>query len=279
MARPCWRKACFRRRPCCNRRGGAFSTPANSKAPAAGPASRGGFWFCYGCCAARHRIGRNVARHHAVRGNNGPVAYLHARHHRAHAAKPHVVAHHGVAPARQLGHVRRHALGPLAAKHGKRVGGRAAQPVVGRAHHKLRAAANGAEFANHQPVAKLRPVEQHVALFKMLRPRRIVVIGVISNFNVWRLYHVFQKACGAKFVRENIVRVRVPVFLCHCSGLLFLRFASLPFHGPLLRPPPAFCAFPAWRFSPSLCAWPLPCQALFMGAFLRPAFYSLLFLA
>lgn len=53
MARPCWRKACFRRRPCCNRRGGAFSTPANSKAPAAGRASRGGFWFCYGCCAAR----------------------------------------------------------------------------------------------------------------------------------------------------------------------------------------------------------------------------------
>ena len=228
--------------------------------------------------AVRHRVGRNIARHHAVRGNNGPVAYLHARHHRAHAAKPHVVAHHGVAPARQLGHVRRHAPGPPAAKHGKRVGGRAAQPVVGRAHHKLRAAANGAEFANHQPVAKLRPVEQHVALFKMLRPRRIVVIGVISNFNVWRLYHVFQKACGAKFVGKISFGFGYPFFSVIALGS-FSQVCITSFPRPAITATARFLRISRMAFlSFALClAFAVP--GPFYGRFFAPGFYSLLFLA
>ena len=76
------------------------------------------------------------------------------------------------------------------------------------AHDKLRAACNLAEFSDDQFIAECRVVEQYVVLLELGRSRFVVVIGVISDRDIRRLYHVFYETGGLKLVRKYVVRIR-----------------------------------------------------------------------
>ena len=82
--------------------------------------------------------------------------------------------------------MRRRIFLPGPAKDGKRIGADAAHAVVCAAHHEAHAAGNGAELANNKPVAKFRPVEQHVLALKGGRVFRVVVIGIVADLYIRR---------------------------------------------------------------------------------------------
>lgn len=73
---------------------------------------------------------------------------------------------------------------PSAAKDIERIGGHAADAVVGRTHYKLCPRRDGAKLSDYQPVAEARPVKEHIVLFKAGRIVGIVIIGVVAYFNI-----------------------------------------------------------------------------------------------
>ena len=142
-----------------------------------------------------------------MRRDDRAVSDLHSRHHDAVPAEPYVVADHGVALVRKLRKVYRRDLRPCLAHYVERVGGRAAKPVVRRAHNELRSARDLAEFSDDEFVAEYGVVEQNVVLFEARRVFIVVVIGIVADADVGRFDDVFDETTRPVLVGEYGVRV------------------------------------------------------------------------
>ena len=141
-------------------------------------------------------VRRNVLHHHGIGGDDRAVADLHTGHNDALAPDPHVVSDDRVALARKLHHMRRRVFCPSAAEDVKGVRRGAADAVVRRAHDELRAGRNLTELADHEMIAELRVVEQHIVPLKPRRIDRIVIIGVVTDRDIRRSDDVLDEATG-----------------------------------------------------------------------------------
>lgn len=135
----------------------------------------------------------NILRHHGIGGDDCAVADLHAGHNDALAPDPHVVSDDRVALARKLRHVRRGIFRPGAAEDVERVRRGTADAMVCRAHDELRAGRNLTELPDHEMVAELRIVEQHIVPLKPRRIDRIVIIGVVTDRDIRRVTTFLMK--------------------------------------------------------------------------------------
>ena len=115
---------------------------------------------------AVNSVRRNILHHHGIGGDDRAVANFHAGHDDALAPDPHVVSDDRVALARKLRHVRRRILRPGAAENVEWIRRGAADAVVRRTHDKLRAGRDLTELADHEMIAELRVVEQHIVPLK-----------------------------------------------------------------------------------------------------------------
>ena len=111
-------------------------------------------------------VRRNVLHHHGIGGDDRAVAYFRAGHDDALAPDPHVVPDDRVALARKLRHVRRGIFRPRAAENVEWIRRGAADAVIRRAHDELRAGRDLTELADHEMIAELRVVEQHIVPLK-----------------------------------------------------------------------------------------------------------------
>ena len=86
----------------------------------------------------------------------------------------------------KLRHVRRRVFRPSAAENVERIRRGAADVVICRTHDKLRAGRALTELPNHEMIAKLRVVEQHIIPFKPRRVDRVVIISVVAERDIRR---------------------------------------------------------------------------------------------
>lgn len=86
----------------------------------------------------------------------------------------------------KLRHVRRRVFRPSAAENVERIRRGAADVVICRTHDKLRAGRDLTELPNHEMIAKLRVVEQHIIPFKPRRVDRVVIISVVADRDIRR---------------------------------------------------------------------------------------------
>ena len=84
----------------------------------------------------------------------------------------------------------------------------AADAVIRRAHDEFRAGRDLTELSDHEMVAKLRVVEQHIVPLKPRRIDRIVIIGVVTDRDIRRSDDVLDEARGLVFIRKDRIRVR-----------------------------------------------------------------------
>lgn len=141
--------------------------------------------------SAVNSVRRNILHHHGIGGDDCAVSDLHAGHDDALAPDPHVAADDRVALVRKLRHVRRRVFCPSAAKDVEWIRRGAADAVVCRAHNKLRAGHDLTGIPDHEMIAELRVVEQHVVPLKSRRVNRVVVIGVVADRDIRRGDDVF----------------------------------------------------------------------------------------
>lgn len=118
--------------------------------------------------AADHRIGRYIFGYDRAGGYDRAVSDLYAGHHRAASAQPNIMADNCIAFMRKFFYVRCRYLPSGTAHHVERVGGRAAQPMVSRAHNEHGAVRDLAEFSDDQFLSEKRVIEENVCLFKLL---------------------------------------------------------------------------------------------------------------
>lgn len=86
----------------------------------------------------------------------------------------------------KLRHVRRRVFRPSAAENVEWIRRGAADVVICRTHDKLRAGRALTELPNHEMIAKLRVVEQHIIPFKPRRVDRVVIISVVADRDIRR---------------------------------------------------------------------------------------------
>lgn len=91
----------------------------------------------------------------------------------------------------KLRHVRRRVFRPSAAENVEWIRRGAADAVVRRTHNKLRAGHDLTGIPDHEMIAELRVVEQHVVPLKSRRVNRVVVIGVVADRDIRRGDDVF----------------------------------------------------------------------------------------
>lgn len=82
--------------------------------------------------------------------------------------------------------MRRRVFRPSAAENVERIRRGAADVVICRTHDKLRAGRALTELPNHEMIAKLRVVEQHIIPFKPRRVDRVVIISVVADRDIRR---------------------------------------------------------------------------------------------
>lgn len=87
--------------------------------------------------------------------------------------------------------MRRRILRPGAAENVEWIRRGAADAVIRRAHDELRAGRDLTELADHEMIAELRGVEQHVVPLKSRRVNRVVVIDVVADRDIRRGDDVF----------------------------------------------------------------------------------------
>ena len=97
---------------------------------------------------------------------------------------------------------------PRAAKDAERICAHTADAVVGAAHDEPGAAGNGAEFADHETVLKLRAVEKHVVSLKIQGGHGVVIVGVVPHGDIGSRNHIFNKARGFVLIGKNNAGVR-----------------------------------------------------------------------
>ena len=86
----------------------------------------------------------------------------------------------------KLRHVRRRVFRPSAAENVERIRRGATDVVICRTHDKLRAGRALTELSNHEMIAKLWVVEQHIIPFKPRRVDRVVIISVVAERDIRR---------------------------------------------------------------------------------------------
>lgn len=82
--------------------------------------------------------------------------------------------------------MRRRVFRPSAAENVEWIRRGAADVVICRTHDKLRAGRALTELPNHEMIAKLRVVEQHIIPFKPRRVDRVVIISVVADRDIRR---------------------------------------------------------------------------------------------
>ena len=85
---------------------------------------------------------------------------------------------------------------PSAAENVERIRRGATDVVICRTHDKLRAGRALTELPNHEMIAKLRVVEQHIIPFKPRRVDRVVIISVVAERDIRRADDVLDEATG-----------------------------------------------------------------------------------
>ena len=144
--------------------------------------------------AGDDRVGRHVAADHRARRHDRSVADLHARQDDCFHADPYIIADDRVAPDLAAPALRIEAFLPAMAEDVERIGRKAGHRMVGAVHDEARALGDGAEAADHQPVADERIMVQHAFLDETVRPVGIVVIGELADLDIRRVDQRLQEA-------------------------------------------------------------------------------------
>ena len=126
----------------------------------------------------------------------------------------------------KLRHVRRRVFRPSAAENVERIRRGAADVVICRTHDKLRAGRALTELPNHEMIAKLRVVEQHIVPLEPGRIDRVVIIGVVADRDIRRGDDVLDEAGGFVFIRKDLVWVRNIHHLVLSDRFSITRFVS-----------------------------------------------------
>ena len=128
---------------------------------------------------------------------------------------------------RKLRHARRRVFHPRAAENVKGIRCGAADVVICRAHDKLRAGRALTELPNHEMIAKLRVVEQHIIPLKPRRVDRVVIISVVADRDIRRGDDVLDEAGGLVCIRKDRIWVRNIHHHFVLSGCFFItKFVS-----------------------------------------------------
>ena len=135
--------------------------------------------------AAYDGVGLHVPRHHRPGGHDGAVTDPHAGEDDGLIADPDIAADDNVPPVVPGLRDLRDGRVPRLVEDGKGIGGQGLQRVVGAGEQEFRAAGDGAEFSDHQPVAVDGVVIEHIVAREFRGvPEEIVVDRVIPHRNI-----------------------------------------------------------------------------------------------
>ena len=86
--------------------------------------------------------------------------------------------------------------------------------MIGGAHNELGARSDLTELPDDQMVAKLGIVEQHIVFLKVFWINTIIIVSIISYYDVWSFDNVLDKTRSFVFVRKSTLGSGILLISC-----------------------------------------------------------------
>lgn len=157
--------------------------------------------------ASDDTVGRHITSHHRVCSDDSTISNMYSGHNRSLISNPNIISHNSISLVGKVGHRRNDTL-PSLSKNSKRVRRKSRHLMIGAIHQKSDSFRKGTEFSNDEFVSTKWIVVQNIFLKKSFSPFGVVIIAIVSDFDIFPVRKVFQKYhLGKSTQRMKSIRV------------------------------------------------------------------------